>query len=108
MFIAVMDAGLSSNDRLYIQVSDGQISFSQSGTHFGSVTDVPHAAIDMLRGVDEAVVVEIRQFGDRKEVKAKHIAMVRNTMISDQVDATMTRWAKNVSGVLSEEETWTG
>ncbi len=92
VFVVVWWCGLTGTDRVYVQVSDRQVDFVQAGKHYGSVPDAPHAALDILAMSREVTLVEMRRFGDRVEVKAKHVAIVRNTTLSDTLGGTMRRW----------------
>lgn len=92
IYVVVWDCGLSTHDRVVVQVSDVQVDFVQAGRHFGSVFDAPRAAIDILASTGDVTLVEMRKNGDRVEVKAKHVAIVRNTSMSDAFAGAMTHW----------------
>ncbi len=97
VFVVVWECGLGASDRVYVQISDRQVTFTQAGRHFGTVENAPHLALDILSGARDATLVEMRRFGDRVEVKAKHVAIVRNTSMSDTLGTTMTRWRSAAS-----------
>jgi hypothetical protein len=105
VFVVVWDAGFDEHERIHVQINGDQASFVQSGLDFGTLQKIPSAALDLLRGARDATVVEVRNFGDRKEVKAKHVAMVRNTSLSDGIGAAMTRWRSNAA-TPAKEDTW--
>lgn len=90
IFVAVLYAGLSREDRLHIQVTERQMAFVQNGINFGGVLDAPQAAIDLLRRTNEAIVVEIRKTEGRREVKARHVAVIRDDTLNSALDAAMT------------------
>ena len=89
IFVAVMDAGLAPDERLHIQVVDRHLAFVQGGVHYGSVSNAPHAAVDLLRESREAIVVELRRGSGRKEIKARHVALVRDDGRPDVLAAAM-------------------
>jgi len=92
VFVAIMDAGLSADERLFLQISDRHLSFVQSGRDFGQVAPMPYSAMDMLRGNREVTVVEIRRVGSRNELKARHTAIVRDASPEGDFTTTMQRW----------------
>jgi hypothetical protein len=83
IFVAVNDAGLDPDERVHIQVVDRYVSFVQGTTHFGGVPDAPYAAVEMLRRSREVFVVELRRVDGRREVKARHEALVRDDSLPD-------------------------
>ena len=90
IFVAVLYAGLSREDRLHIQVTERQMAFVQNGISFGGVLDAPQAAIDLLRRTNEAIVVEVRKGQGRREVKGRHVAVIRDDTLDSALDAAMT------------------
>ena len=97
IYVVVWDCGLGVDDRVVVQVSDGQVDFVQAGRHFGSVVDAPRAALEILASTGDITLVEMRKNGDRVEVKAKHVAIVRNTSMSDSFAGAMARWRDTAS-----------
>ncbi len=89
IFVAVMDAGLASDERVHIQVVERHIAFVQNGVHYGGIPDCPLAAVDLLRDNREAVVVELRRGAGRREIKARHVALVRDDGRLDTYSAAM-------------------
>ena len=78
VFVAVMDAGLAEDERVHIQVVERHLSFIQNGVHYGGVSDCPLDAVDLLRESREAIIVEMRRGAGRQEIKARHVALVRD------------------------------
>lgn len=97
VFVAIMDANLSPEDRLFLQVAQQTISFVQAGKDFGQVADVPNAAIDLLRGTKQVTVVEIRNVGGRKELKARHVAIIRDASPADDISTSLSRWRRSAT-----------
>lgn len=89
IFVAVMDAGLATDERIHIQVVERHVAFVQNGIHFGGIPDVPHKAVDLLRESREAIVVELSREPGRREIKARHVALVRDDGRPDVYTAAM-------------------
>lgn len=89
IFVAVMDAGLATDERIHIQVVERHVAFVQNGIHFGGIPDVPHKAVDLLRESREAIVVELSRVPGRREIKARHVALVRDDGRPDVYTAAM-------------------
>lgn len=106
VFVAVMDANLSPEDRLFLQVAEQTLSFVQAGKDYGQIAGVPNAAIDLLRGTKEVTVVEIRRVGGRKELKAKHVALIRDASPADDLSAVMNRWRSNAKASTKPQAKW--
>lgn len=83
VFVAVNEAGLDPDERVHVQIVDRYVSFVQGTMHFGGVPDVPYAAVELLRRTREVFVVEVRRSGGRREVKARHEALVRDDSLPD-------------------------
>lgn len=104
VFIAIMDANLSPEDRLFLQVTEQTISFVQGAKDYGQVSGVPNAAIDMLRATREVTVVEIRTIGGRKEMKAKHVAIIRDASPTGELETALSRWRSSAKPSTSKKQ----
>jgi hypothetical protein len=82
-FVAVPHVGMAADTRVFIQLSNNNISISQGGILFGNVTSVPRAAIDHLRMCDTVTLVEIEQTNGRRLLRAKHVAIVKDITMFD-------------------------
>lgn len=108
IFVAVLETGFTEQDRVFLQVAERQISFVQGGRQFGHVDDAPAAAVDLLKAGGEAIVVEIRIGEDRREIKSRHVALVRDVSIGKDYGGTMDRWRATLVGGnrRREEKLW--
>jgi hypothetical protein len=77
-FVAVPHVGMAAETRVFIQLSGNNVSIAQAGILYGSVTNVPRAAIDHLRMCDTVTLVEIEQSNGRRLLRAKHVAIVKD------------------------------
>ena len=106
IFVAVLYAGLSNEDRLHIQVTERQMAFVQNGISFGGVVDVPQSAIDLLRRSSEAIVVEVRKGGAEREVKARHVAVVRDDSLNGALDTAMMGLRNFAARTRAKQAAW--
>ncbi|NTF17495.1 hypothetical protein G6L37_03715 [Agrobacterium rubi] len=77
-FVAVPHVGMAADTRVFLQLSGSSVTISQAGILFGTVTNVPRAAIDHLRMCDTVTLVEIEQTNGRRLLRAKHVAIVKD------------------------------
>lgn len=77
-FVAVPHVGMASDTRVFLQLSGNSVTISQAGILYGTVTNVPRAAIDHLRMCDTVTLVEIEQSSGRRLLRAKHVAIVKD------------------------------
>lgn len=77
-FVAVPYVGLAQEARVFVQVSERHVSISQGGVQFGTVTNVPRAAVDHLRMCDTVTLVEVEQENGRRLLRARHVAIVKD------------------------------
>jgi hypothetical protein len=82
-FLAVPHVGFRPEDRVFIQVGSKDITFSQSGIQYGTVKNVPASSRDYLRGLTSIIVVEVREEGGKRLLRAKHTAMVTDISIGE-------------------------
>lgn len=90
-FVAVPYVGFDKTARVFVQVGDNHLAFSQSGTQFGYVTDVKKSALDVLRACRTVTLVEVGRKGSRRLLRAKHIAIVSDVGLSESFGLAMGR-----------------
>lgn len=103
-FVAVPYVGLAPEARVFIQVSSKDVSISQGGVQFGTVTNVPRAAVDHLRMCDSVTLVEVEQANGRRLLRAKHPAIVNDIGMFETAMRPLVGFVrKKSSGHASEE-----
>lgn len=106
IFVAILYAGFSGDDRVHIQVTERQMAFVQNGISFGGVMDAPQAAIDLLRQTTEAIVVEVRKGSGHREVKARHVAVIRDDTLNTALDVAMTGFRNFAARSKVKQNQW--
>jgi hypothetical protein len=107
LFVAIMDAGISPKDRVILHLSDREISFLQGGRTFGTVIDIPSRVNDLLKSRKTVNVVEMRRGAGRNEVKARHVAMIRDVSSNEGAGSILSAWkAKAIPGSRAGESVW--
>lgn len=82
-FMAVPHVGFRAEDRVFIQVGSRDITFSQNGIQYGTVTNIPASARDYLRSLTSITLVEVREINGKRLLRAKHTAMVSDISIGE-------------------------
>ncbi|OAH27931.1 hypothetical protein AX289_09970 [Methylorubrum populi] len=94
-FMAVMDAGLAPNARVFVQVGDNFVTVVQNSLVKGQIDRIPKFAMDILRGFSDIILVELRWEGDRRVPKAQHRAIVNDIGERGMFDASVSRWSRS-------------
>lgn len=94
-FMAVMDAGLAPNARVFVQIGDNFVTVVQNSLVKGQIDRIPKFAMDILRGFSDIILVELRWEGDRRVPKAQHRAIVNDIGERGMFDASVSRWSKS-------------
>lgn len=90
VFVATPYVGLDPENRVFLQVGDRHVAFSQGGVQYGHVTDVPKSAIDLLRTCKTVILVEVaRKEGGGRLLRAKHVAIVSDISLSDSLSISL-------------------
>ncbi|GJD87721.1 hypothetical protein BHAOGJBA_1226 [Methylobacterium hispanicum] len=94
-FMAVMDAGLAPNARVFVQIGDNFVTVVQNSLVKGQIDRIPKFAMDILRGFTDIILVELVWEGDRRVPKAQHRAIVSDIGERGMFDASVSRWSKS-------------
>jgi len=92
VFVAVPYVGLDTEDRVFVQVADSHVAITQNATQFGYVANVPRMATDLLRECKSVTLVEVERKDGRRLLRAKHVAIVKDISLVDNVSRTLGRW----------------
>jgi len=92
VFVAVPYVGLDTEDRVFVQVADSHVAITQNATQFGYVANVPRVATDLLRECKSVTLVEVERKDGRRLLRAKHVAIVKDISLVDNVSRTLGRW----------------
>nr|WP_250807936.1 hypothetical protein [Neorhizobium tomejilense] len=93
-FMAVPHVGFRPEDRVFIQVGSKDITFSQNGIQYGTVKNIPASSRDYLRGLTSIIVVEVREEGGKRLLRAKHTAMVSDISIGEGLRRPLQTFAR--------------
>ena len=108
-FVAVPHVGMAADTRVFIQLSGSSVTISQAGILYGTVTNVPRAAIDHLRMCDTVTLVEIEQESGRRLLRAKHVAIVKDISIFENAMRPLVGIVRTKARRGSEEtKEWNG
>jgi len=92
VFVAVPYVGLDTEDRVFVQVADSHVAITQNATQWGYVADVPRRATDLLRECKSVILVEVERKDGRRLLRAKHVAIVKDISLVENVSRTLGRW----------------
>lgn len=105
IFIAVPYVGFEKSSRVFVQAGDNHLAFSQNGTQYGYVTDVKKSALDVLRGTKTVTLVEVglSSKGNKRLLRAKHVAIVSDIGLSESFGVAMARLKPSHNDDLIQE-----
>lgn len=89
VFIAVPYVGLDTESRLFIQVGDKHVSFTQNGVQFGFVDSVKRTALDVLKSCKTVTVVEVQKIDEDRLLRAKHVAIVSDIGLRETFNVSL-------------------
>lgn len=92
VFVAVPYVGLDPEDRVFVQVADNHIAITQNATQWGYVSGVARIATDLLRECKSVILVEVERKDGRRLLRAKHVAIVKDISLVENVSRTLGRW----------------
>jgi hypothetical protein len=103
-FVAVPNVGLDPEARVFVQVSEKDVSISQGGVQFGTVTNVPRAAVDHLRMCDTVTLVEVEHADGRRLLRARHVAIVKDISMFETAMRPLVGFVRNKTPGRGSEE----
>lgn len=89
VFIAVPYVGLDTESRLFLQVGDKHVAFTQNGVQYGFVDSVKRTALDVLRSCKQVTVVEVEKIKEERLLRAKHVAIVSDMALRETFNISM-------------------
>lgn len=102
-FMAVPYVGFSPEDRVHIQVGSRDITFSQNGIQYGTVTHIPASSRDYLRSMTSITLVEVIENEGKHLLRAKHTAMVSDISIGEGLRRPLQTFRKRSRGTGLQE-----
>lgn len=103
VFIAAPYVGLEADARLFVQVGDSHISFSQNGIQYGYVDSVKKTALDVLKACKTVTVVEVEKINGERLLRAKHIAIVSDVSLNEGLNLSLSRFRKTRISIGEKE-----
>lgn len=104
IFVAVPYVGLDPDCRVFVQVSDKHVSFSQNGVQYGYVDNVKSSSLDILKSTNQVILVEIEKNFDERLLRAKHMAIVTNISLQDGFGSAINRFKQITNTAIKEKE----
>lgn len=104
IFVAVPYVGLDPDSRVFVQVSDKHVTFSQNGVQYGFVDNVKSSSLDILKSTNQVILVEIEKNFDERLLRAKHIAIVTNISLQDGFGSAINRFKQITNTAIKEKE----
>lgn len=103
-FVAVPYVALAPDARVFIQVSEKDVSISQGGVQYGTVTNVPRDAVSHLRMCDTVTLVEVEHADGRRLLRARHVAIVKDISMFETAMRPLVGFVRNKKPGRGSEE----
>lgn len=104
IFVAVPYVGLDHESRVFVQVGDKHVAFSQNSVQYGFVDNVQRSSLDILRGTNQVVLVEIEKRSSERLLRAKHMAIVTDISLQESFGAAINRFHQLSVNATREKE----
>jgi len=104
IFVAVPYVGLDPDSRVFVQVSDKHVAFSQNGVQYGFVDNVKRSSLDVLKTTNQVILIEIEKNFDERLLRAKHMAIVTDISLQDGFGSAINRFKQIANTSMREKE----
>jgi len=104
IFVAVPYVGLDHESRVFVQVGDKHVAFSQNGVQYGFVDNVQRSSLDLLKTTNQVILVEIEKNYEERLLRAKHIAIVTDISLQESFGAALNRFHQLSADTAREKE----
>lgn len=104
IFVAVPYVGFEHDSRVFLQVSEKHVAFSQNGVQFGFVDNIKPSSLDLLRSTKQVILVEIEKNYEERLLRAKHMAIVTDISLQQGFGSAINRFRDFTNTSTQEKE----